>query len=184
FRTGEAPIVIQNYCTFYNQLNRAAPEIKGLWDFTHVPGTVREDGTVSYAANSNGSGAIVLKDCKNDKAAWEFIKWFTSDEVMVRYGRTIEGQMGQMGRFDTANKNALAQLPWSNAEYEKISAQMSETREIPIIPASYATTRHVKNAFRAVVNDTWNPRYALSSYNRDINSEITRKNEDLNLFKK
>ena len=103
---------------------------------------------------------------------------------MVQYGRTIEGQMGQMGRFDTANVNSLAQLPWSTAEYTKISTQMNQTVEIPIIPASYATTRHVKNAFRAVVNDTWNPRYALSSYNRDINSEIERKNADLATFGK
>ena len=189
FRTGEMPIIINNY-TFYNQLTVSAPEIKGLWDFTQVPGSYVLDengnrtGEITHAANSSSSGAVIFKKCSDVNAAWEFIKWFTSDEVMVRYGRTIEGQMGQMGRFDTANKNALAQLPWSNAEYEKISAQMSETREIPIIPASYATTRHVKNAFRAVVNDTWNPRYALSSYNRDINSEITRKNEDLNLFKK
>ncbi len=188
FRTGEMPIVIQNY-NFFNQLTVSAPEIKGLWDFTLVPGTEVLDengnktGVISHAANSSSSGAVIFNKCADVNAAWEFIKWFTSDEVQVQYGRTIEGQMGQMGRFDTANVNALSQLPWSNAEYEKISAQMNQTIEIPIIPASYATTRHVKNAFRAVVNDTWNPRYALSSYNRDINSEIERKNADLALGK-
>ena len=183
FRTGEMPIIINNY-TFFNQLTVSAPEIKGLWDFAHVPGTATYDEndkvvSVNYAANSSSAGAVIFKKCVDKNAAWEFIKWFTSDDVMVSYGRTIEGQMGQMGRFDTANVNALAQLPWSNAEYEKISEQMNATVEIPIIPASYATTRHVKNSFRAVVNDAWNPRYALSSYNRDINSEITRKNADL-----
>ena len=187
FRTGEMPIIINNY-PFFNQLTVSAPEIKGLWDFTHVPGTAVKDengdptGEVRYAANSSSAGAVIFKKCVDTNAAWEFIKWFTSDDVMTTYGRTIEGQMGQMGRFDTANVNALKNLPWSNSEYEKISAQMSQTKEIPIIPASYATTRHVKNAFRAVVNDAWNPRYALSSYNRDINSEITRKNEDLKAF--
>lgn len=180
FRTGEMPIIINNY-TFFNQLTVSAPEIKGLWDFTLVPGTKDpETGKISHAANSSSAGAVIFKKCADVNAAWSFIKWFTQDDVMTTYGRTIEGQMGQMGRFDTANLNALKQLPWSNSEYEKISEQMNQTIEIPIIPASYATTRHVKNAFRAVVNDTWNPRYALSSYNRDINSEITRKNEDLN----
>lgn len=187
FRTGEMPIIIQNY-TFFNQLTVSAPEINGLWDFTLVPGTPVVDengnktGEISHAANSGSSGAVIFNKCPDINAAWTFIKWFTSDEVMVQYGRTIEGQMGQMGRFDTANVNALAQLPWSTSEYNKISAQMNQTVEIPIIPASYATTRHVKNAFRAVVNDTWNPRYALSSYNRDINSEIERKNADLSTF--
>ncbi len=189
FRTGEMPIVIQNY-TFFNQLTVSAPEIKGLWDFTLVPGTEVLDengnktGVINHAANSSSSGAVIFNKCADVNAAWEFIKWFTSDEVQTQYGRTIEGQMGQMGRYDTANVNALSQIPWSSSEYEKISAQMNQTVEIPIIPASYATTRHVKNAFRAVVNDTWNPRYALSSYNRDINSEIERKNQDLATFGK
>ena len=190
FRTGEMPIVINNY-TFFNQLTVSAPEIKGLWDFTHVPGTPDDTdihgnpiGNINYSANSSSAGAVIFTKCVDKNAAWEFIKWFTSDDIMTSYGRTIEGQMGQMGRFDTANVNALAQLPWSNSEYEKISDAMAHTVEIPIIPASYATTRHVKNAFRAVVNDAWNPRYALSSYNRDINSEIKRKNEDLALISK
>ena len=37
FRTGEYPIVIADY-QFYNQLSTASPEIKGLWDFTQIPG--------------------------------------------------------------------------------------------------------------------------------------------------
>ena len=60
---------------------------------------------------------------------------------------------------------------------------MNNLREVPIIPASYAVTRNVYNAFRAVVNNQKNPRYQLSSYNRDINSEIVRKRsyvEELN----
>ena len=113
---------------------------------------------------------------------WEFIKWFTSTEVQVEYARAIEALLGPLGRFDAANVEALAQLPWSTTEYELISEAMSYTVEVPIIPASYATTRHTKNAFRAVVNDSNNPRYALSSYNRDINSEIERKNEELSSF--
>ena len=60
-----------------------------------------------------------------------------------------------------------------------IADQMENTVGIPVIPASYAVTRHVKNAFRAVVNDHWNPGYSLSYYNKDINYEIERKNAAL-----
>ena len=182
FRTGEMPLVIQAY-TFYNQLSVAAPEIKGLWDFTTVPGTVREDGTVSRAANSAGAGAIIFNKVSNQAAAWEFIKWFTDTDTQVDYGKQIEALMGPMGRFDTANVDALEQLPWSTAEYEKISAQQSELREVPIIPASYAVTRHVNNAFRMVVNDAGNPRYTLMSYNDQIKSEIVRKYQELSSMK-
>lgn len=181
FRTGEAPIVIQNYCTFYNQLNTAAPEIKGLWDFCKVPGTKRADGTVSHAANSNGSGAIILSDCSDKDAAWEFIKWFTETETMVEYGQNVEGVMGPLGRFDSANVEALKKLNWSNKDLDKILGQMDELEEIPIVPSAYVVTRSIMNAFRSVVNDKENPRETLRWYNIDINREITRKRENLGL---
>ena len=181
FRTGEAPIVIQNYCGFYNQLTVAAPEIKGAWDFTSVPGTRRADGTVSHAANSSGSGFIVLKDCKNVEGAWEYIKWFTDTDTMVEYGNTVEGVMGPLGRFEPANVEALQKLNWSKSDLAKINAQLKEIDEIPIIPSSYVVTRSIMNAFRSVVNEAENPRETLRWYNRDINAEITRKRENLGL---
>ena len=159
------------------------PEIKGLWDFTLVPGTVQPDGSISHAANSSGSCALIFSKVTDTQAAWTFIKWFTSTKTQVQFGRSIEALLGPMGRYDTANLEAMKQLPWSSAEYAKISAQMAQTKEIPIIPASYAVTRHIKNAFRAVVNEHYYPRYALSSYNRDINYEIQRKNEELSSFR-
>lgn len=180
FRTGEYPIVIQNY-SFYNQLSVAAPEIKGMWDFTTVPGTERADGTVSHAANSAGAGAIVFNKVKNPDDAWTFLKWFTSDEVMAEYGQNIEGLMGQMGRFESANTAALQQLSWTASELDEINAQMSELEEIPIIPASYVVTRNIVNAFRTTVNDAVNPRDTLLWYNRDINAEITRKRKNLGI---
>ena len=186
FRTGEMPIVIQNYATFYNQLNVAAPEIKGLWDFQHVPGTYRTDENgetiLDITANSGSSGAVIFNSCSDISAAWDFIKWFTSTDVQVEYGKTIEAIMGPMGRYDTANVEALSKLNWSTSEYNKIYEQMSNLREVPIIPASYAVTRGVYNAFRAVVNNSKNPRYTLSSYNRDINEEIIRKLKDLGYY--
>ena len=181
FRTGEAPIVIQNYCTFYNQLNTAAPEIKGLWDFAPVPGTVQADGSVSNAANSNGSGAIILRDCKNVDAAWTYIKWFTETDTMVEYGQNVEGVMGPLGRFESANMDALKKLNWSKKDLEKIMAQMEQLEEIPIVPSAYVVTRSIMNAFRGVVNDKENARETLRLYNIDINNEITRKRENLGL---
>lgn len=181
FRTGEAPIVIQNYCTFYNQLNTAAPEIKGLWDFCQVPGTKRADGTISHASNSNGSGAVILSDCRDKEGAWEFIKWFTETETMVEYGQNVEGVLGPLGRFDSANVEALKQLNWSNKDLDKILSQMDELEEIPIIPSAYVVTRSIMNAFRSVVNDKENARETLRWYNIDINREITRKRENLGL---
>lgn len=184
FRTGESPIVIQNYCTFYNQLNVAAPEIKGLWDFCAVPGTKQADGTISHASNSNGAGAIILSACDNKDAAWEFIKWFTEKDTLVEYAQNVEGVMGPLGRVDVANVEALQELNWSNKDLEKIMFQMDQLEEIPIVPSAYVVTRSVMNAFRSVVNDKENARETLRWYNIDINREITRKRENLGLDEK
>jgi ABC-type glycerol-3-phosphate transport system substrate-binding protein len=181
FRTGESPIVIQNYNTFYNQLNVAAPEIKGLWDFTLVPGTVQEDGTISHASNSGTTGAIILKTCSNYDGAWKFIKWFTDTDAQVEYCRNVEGVLGPMGRVDTANLEALQRLNWSASELNVINAQMAELREIPITPSAYVVTRELMNAFREVVNNKYNPRYELNEYNVKINNEILRKRENLGI---
>ena len=185
FRTGEYPIVVSDYCTFFNQLAVAAPEIDGLWGFAPIPGTLQEDGTISHAVNSNNTGAVIFN--KVDKKtngmdnAWTFLKWFCSTEVQVEYGTQIEGLLGQMGRYATANTEALTQLAWSTDEANTILGAMDELEEIPIIPASYSVTRNVMNAFRDVVNNNENPRDTLMSYNRDINEEITRKRENLGL---
>ena len=180
FRTGEYPIVIANY-TFFNQLTAASPEISGLWDFCPVPATVRADGTVSHAANSNGAGAVIFKKVKNKENAWKFIKWFTDTDTQVQYASQIEGLLGTMGRFDTANVEALGQLSWSEDELARLRAQQQELEEIPIIPASYAVTRNIMNAFRETINEKANPRDTLIWYNRDINEEITRKRKNLGL---
>ena len=180
FRTGEYPLVIADY-GFFNQLSVASPEIKGLWDFTSIPGTVQPDGSVSHAVNSTSSGAVIFKKCKNKEGAWKFLKWFTSTEVQVEFGTQIEGLLGQLGRYATANREAMQQLSWTKTEQHKLLAAQDELQEIPIIPASYAVTRNIMNAFRETVNEHENPRDTLLWYNRDINKEITRKRENLGL---
>lgn len=178
FRTGEYPMLIANY-TFFNQLAAAAPEIKGLWDFCPVPGTPQPDGSVSHAANSAGAGAVIFNKVRDKESAWKFVSWFTDADTQVRFASQIEGLMGTMGRFDTANTEALSRLSWSDSEYRRLAAQQSELAEIPVLPSSYAVTRNIMNAFREVVNEQENPRDTLIWYDRDINEEIARKRQEL-----
>ena len=113
--------------------------------------------------------------------AWKFIKWFTDNDTQAQYGAQTEGLMGTLGRFDTANTEALGKLSWSEDELARLRAQQKELREIPVTPASYAVTRNIMNAFRETINEKQNPRDTLIWYNRDINDEITRKRKNLGL---
>ncbi|MDE7225308.1 MAG: ABC transporter substrate-binding protein, partial [Ruminococcus sp.] len=142
-------------------------------------GTERNDGTVSHAVNSTGTGAVIFSSAENKSEAWDFIKWFTESDTQAEYGRISEGLLGIMGRFATANTEALSRLSWSPDELSRLYAQQNELVEIPVTPSSYAVTRNIMNAFRETVNEKENPRDVLIWYNRDINEEIARKNKEI-----
>ncbi|WP_438434795.1 extracellular solute-binding protein [Gorillibacterium sp. sgz500922] len=180
FRTGEMPIGIADYTT-YNSLKVMAPEIKGLWDFTVVPGTVQSDGTVSHEVASRTVGAMLLNNSQDKQTAWEFMKWWTDKETQVAYGRAMEGLLGESARYPTANIEALEELPWPVKDYKNLESQWQDVKGIPQVPGGYFTGRHLDNAFRKVVNAGENPREALSDYILYINDEIGVKRKEFNL---
>lgn len=60
FRTGEMPIGVANYATF-NTLTVSAPEIRGLWDFTYILGTEKEDGTIDRSNIAGTTCTMMIK---------------------------------------------------------------------------------------------------------------------------
>ena len=180
FRSGEVVMSIQPY-NMYNQLVVAAPEITGLWDMVAIPGTVREDGTVDRSSSSIISGTIMLDAAKDKEAAWEFIEWWSRDEVKARYGIQLEGLLGGAARYTPANIKTLEMLPWSDRQYANLSEMLSQIKGIPQVPGSYYTTRAILNAFRSVVYNGDSAREAMVYQNKLINHEITRKREEFGL---
>lgn len=180
FRLGEMPIGIAPYNT-YNLLTVAAPEIRGLWDFTVVPGTQAEDGKIRREAASSGTAVMMMQQAKNKDAAWEFMKWWTEKETQIRFGREMESLMGAAARYPTANIEALQELPWPVKDYKNLEAQWQWVRGIPEVPGGYFTGRHLDNAFRKVVNLGENPREALYDHVLIINNEIAIKRREFGL---
>lgn len=180
FRTGETPIILADYTT-YNNLQVSAPDIKGLWGFTTVPGTQKEDGTIDKTTVSSGSAAVIMQACENPEAAWEFLKWWTSADIQTAYGREMESLMGASARYPTANIEAFENLPWPRSDYETLKEQFEWVVAIPQVPGGYYTWRNVNNAFYQVVTNNQSPRETLTDYVRYINAEITNKREELGL---
>lgn len=180
FRTGEAPIIITDYTT-YNNLQVSAPDIYGLWGFTHVPGTVQDDGTISYATGASGLADIIMKDTEYPEACWEFLKWWTSAEVQTRYGREMEALMGASARVPTANLEAMGNLAWLSSDYQELMGQFAHVQGIPQVPGGYFSWRNVNNAFYSVTESKEFPREALMDKVEYINAEIAYKREELGL---
>jgi ABC-type glycerol-3-phosphate transport system substrate-binding protein len=179
FRTGEMPIGI-SYYTEYNSLSVFAPEIRGLWGFAPIPGTMT-DGVLNNTTTSNVSSAVILKSTKHSEAAWKYLKWWTSKETQVRYGRELEAILGAAARYPTANIEALAQLPWPTSDYKILDEQRRNSCGVPVVVGSYIVGRYIDNAFRAVLNDKANPNDSLYTNVLKINKELERKRKEFGL---
>ena len=186
FRSGEMPIGIAAYST-YNTLMVSAPEIRGLWDFTIIPGTERTDANgKKYIDRSDfitGSATMMIstEDEKLKNNSWEFMKWWATPETQVRFGREIEALLGASARYATANRDAFSNLSWSADDIKVLNAQWDETRGIREVPGGYYTGRHISNAIRKVLNDKDDSRETIIDYSIKIDEEITKKRKEFGL---
>lgn len=180
FRSGEMPVVIEDF-TFYNLLQVAAPEIRGMWSFCAVPGTVQADGSVDHSVSGTGICCMLMDAAEDKDAAWEFMKWWTSAAVQTQYGKDIENQLGVSARYPSANVEAFASMPWSAAELGILNAQWEDVKGIPEVPGGYFTARHLNNAFRRVLNYHEDPGETLLDYVKNIDEEITTKRKEFGL---
>ncbi len=182
FRSGEMPIGIGAY-NMYNTLVVFAPEIRGLWDFTVLPGTEKADGTIDRSGNSWGTCSMLLENSEHKDKAWEFLKWWSSADTQIRFGRELESVMGSSARYATANVEAFEGLAWSSKQMEVLREQWAWTKGTPEVAGSYYTTRHLVNAVRRVINVNEDPRETLLDYARTINEELYKKRKEFGLEK-
>lgn len=186
FRSGEMPIGISAYST-YNTLMVSAPEIRGLWDFTLIPGTeyTNPDGTTYIDRSDFITGSATMMIATEDESlkqkSWEFMKWWAEPDTQVRFGREIEALLGSSARYATANKDAFEQLSWSSDDIKVLSEQWDQTVGIREVPGGYYTGRHITNAIRKVINDKDDTRETIIDYSIKINEEIEKKRNEFGL---
>jgi ABC-type glycerol-3-phosphate transport system substrate-binding protein len=177
FRTGELPIGVSDYFS-YVQFHTAAPELASRWEMAPIPGIRKPDGTIDRSAGGAGRAAVLFSQSRRQAEGWQFLKWWTSTEVQVRFGEELEALLGVSARWNTANVEALQSLPWPNKDITAIMAQWEWFREQPIVLGGYFTDRHVQNAWNRVVLQGENPREALEIAVEDIDRELARKQEE------
>lgn len=186
FRSGEMPIGISSY-SVYNTLMVSAPEIKGLWDFTLIPGTERidESGNTYIDRSTMIAGSATMMIKTEDEAlrnnAWEFMKWWAQADTQVRFGREIEALLGSSARYNTANIDAFTNLAWSANDIDVLMEQWQWTVGIREVPGGYYTGRHITNALRKVMNEKDDPRETIQDYSITINEEIIKKRKEFGL---
>ncbi len=174
FRVGTIPIGVAPYSN-YQIFSVAAPEIAGKWSVHLIPGTQRQDGTVDYSGAGSGTGCSIMNSSKNKKAAWEFLKWWVSEDTQYNYSYNCEAILGESGRVMTSNVKALSKLSWDKDGIKTILKQWENVKEIPEVPGSYYVSRSIDQAFWAVYNETSAEKKAITTWARTSDSEIKRK---------
>lgn len=177
FRVGTIPLGIESY-TIYQTIANAAPEIEDDWSIAEIPGTIDDAGNVNNCISGAGTGCGIIKDTGNEKYAWEFIKWWTSAEMQLKYSEGVETVLGTLGRVASANKDAVSQMSWKRHDINVIMSAWDKVDEVEEIPGSYYLSRAIDQAYWAVVNGTSAAQDALMAWGKFADNEIKRKIED------
>lgn len=182
FRTGEMPILIADYISFYNQFTIFATELKGLWGFTLVPGVEQSDGSVNRSTYSAVSAMVIMKDAAGkgtDEAGFKFMEWWMRTEVQSQYANELIALLGPAGKYATANVETFNAMSWTASELKALKTITPNLFCVNEMPGSYIISRYVSFAFLDVYNNSANPAEEIMRYISTINNEMDRKREEL-----
>jgi hypothetical protein len=175
------PILIADYTGLYNQLKVFPTEIEGLWKFVPLPGIEDENGNINNCAISGVNADVMIGGTDREDEAWEYLKWYTGASCQTQYANEMVAIMGDSAKHNTANKEALASMPWTTEEYIEVSKQFSNLAAVPNYPGAYYIDRYTGFAFLDAYNNDADPVTELLSYINTINTEITRKRAEFHL---
>jgi len=180
FRTGEMPLAFADYTNF-NTLEVFAPELRGLWGFSRMPGLPRANGEINRSVSTGTLASMIFSKAKNKDAAWQFLKWWISEDTQLRYGRELESIMGAAARYPTANYAAFRRLSWGSEQMAVLDEQRKWTVGVPEVPGGYFISRHITNAARRILNEGQDTRETLLDYTLTINDELIKKRKEFGL---
>ena len=162
----------------YLKLDSAAAELSGKWKIALLPGFETESGEITHWSTGGGTTSIIFEKSERKDDAWKFLEWWYSTEVQVEYGQQLQMLYGDEYLWNTANLEALAQMPIDEASKAVILEQMQWLYETPQSPASYMVEREISNVWNKIVLDGENARSALDDAVIIMNQELHRKLEE------
>lgn len=172
-RVGVMPLGIAAYTT-YMTLYSTAPEIRGRWSVAMVPGT-EKDGVINRSVAGSGTGCTIIKKSNKQQQAWQFLKWWTSEDTQTRYNNNLQSMLGMIGRNAVSNTNAFNNLGWDRDDLVVLNNQWQQVKEVQEVPGSYDVTRSIDQAFWAVLEDKTAVKDAVVKWSKSADKEIQRK---------
>ncbi len=174
FRYGVSPIGIGNFSN-YMQVYYAAPEIADAWSITLAPGAMDENGNINRQQMSVDRGLLVMESSKLKDEAWEFIKWWMSDDTQNEFGHTMLVKFGSGFIWNSANKDAFSRMSLPADDRDLIVEQWKYSQNYRNLPVTYMLQRELSDAWYEVVNEGTPARIALNEAAVTVNTELKVK---------
>ncbi len=174
FRYGQTPIGIASNAD-YLLIKYGAPELTGQWKIALPPGIPQEDGTVSrwYIANG-GRSSVIFSESDKIEESWDFLKWWTSEEIQTEYAFTLLSQYGYI--FLPGNLDALENSSIPDEDREVILESVKWLRDVPRSPGQYMLERSLSDIiWTDVVNNGMPPQVSIDLKTITIQREFRRK---------
>lgn len=181
FRYSVLPIGIIDSNT-YVLIRNGATELEGQWELAPYLGTVQEDGSINRNFVANGSGGVIFGETDMADEAWEFLKWWTSEETQVEYTYTLRSTYGDTYFWLPSNVAALEQAPIGQEDKEIILDMVRELRDVPRTPGQYLLERSISDIWNAMVFDGTSAQVAADEKVIAINREIRKKMQELGYY--
>lgn len=185
FRTGETPIIIEDY-TLQNSITVAAPEIDGAWAIAPIPGTKRADGTIDRSVSCMVGASMILRNIVEERGtaneAWDFLKWWTSKKTQLNYANSQKVIYGDSAIFPLSNIEALRETAKEEERLSFLNDMIPWLHGTEQVPGSYITGRSIENAFLSVFYNNLNPVDTLYTQIRLINAELKNKREEFGII--
>ena len=136
---------------------------------------------INNSAISGVNADIMVKGTDKENDAWEYLKWYTGADCQTAYANDMASILGDSAKHPTANKTALASMPWTTEEYTEVQKQFQKLASVPNYPGTYYIDRYTGFAFLDAYNNDADPTAELLSYINTINKEISRKRTEFAL---
>ena len=181
FRYGDVPLGISGFTT-YLQMQVAAPELEGRWNIALAPGVEQEDGSILRYQMANSTACMIFENTNFEQESWEFLKWWLSAETQLEYAYMMESTYGVTYRWNTANTQAFAQLPYPEAHKQIVLEQWENQKENLRHPAMYMVERELSNIWLNVVINSDTLVTEIDRATIEANREILRKLQEFGYY--
>lgn len=181
FRYGDVPLGISGFTT-YLQMEVAAPELEGRWNVALAPGVEQSDGSILRYQMANSTACMIFENTSFEQESWEFLKWWLSSETQVEYAYMLESTYGVTYRWNTANTQAFAQLPYPEEHKQIVLEQWENQKENLRHPAMYMVERELSNIWLNVVINSDTLVTEIDRATIEANREILRKLQEFGYY--